>query len=381
MDSLFTSLRKYRPRENTDPIENFITEAFAWLLRKDDELGRCLINYIAQKLSDTDKKLSVPSTEINWSTQANYGGALPDMEAKWHGMTLVFEHKVWSPLHVGQLKRYCDFQENAGNDYRMILITGHYSQHDQNPDLALCWHDIYVLFKSYLDVSSQSETTWVINDFLQLLKSEGLGPAAPISHTAICHYQEAITLRSQLEEQMSKAVKHKWPMDSYQSETKFKEGVAGIQFYRGRLENIAYPKWTPGVFVGFILDGWDHRYESRLQGGLKFILNISIADKFHEAYPDWAEYKELVKELSDKAAKSSRDWTFYNHRAEASPFNPWHPLYLEYPMVDVFKGTETTAEQEKRFIDIAEEALAMLTGCASFKAFENKFESVMQSLE
>lgn len=71
MDSLLTSLRKYHPRENTNPVENFITEAFAWLLRKDDELSHSLINHIAQKLSDTDKVLFA-----EWRCQLVYASKL-----------------------------------------------------------------------------------------------------------------------------------------------------------------------------------------------------------------------------------------------------------------------------------------------------------------
>lgn len=144
------------------------------------------------------------------------------MEAKWPGMTMVFEHKVWAGLHDDQLKNYRDYHHDAGNDYRLILITGHHSQHDQNPDLALCWHDIYVLFENHFEVSGQNANAWIIRDFLQLLKSEGLGPAAPISHTAIFHYQEAISLSSQLEALMHIANKHEWSMLGYRSEVKKK---------------------------------------------------------------------------------------------------------------------------------------------------------------
>ncbi|MGO2135550.1 MAG: hypothetical protein ACTH3S_08985 [Marinobacter sp.] len=375
MGSLLTSLRKYRPRENTNPVENFITEAFAWLLRKDDGLSHSLINHIAQQLSDTDKKFSLPSGDVIWSTQANYNGVFPDMEAKWPGMRMVFEHKVWAGLHDNQLKNYRDYHQDAGTDYRLILITGHHSQHAQNPDLALCWDDIYVLFENHLEVSRQSANAWIIKDFLQLLKSEGLGPAAPISHTAIFHYQEAISLSSQLEALMHIAIKNEWSMPGYRSEVKKKEGVLGIQFSRQSSETGADATWTPGVFVGFFLDGWDHRVENRLKDGLKMCLKISISGKYHADYPEWAEYKELIKDLADQAAKSSRGWVFYNHRAEANPFNPWHPLYLEYPMIDVFRGTETMAEQEQRFIKLAEEVLGMLTACESFRALEEKFKN------
>lgn len=377
MSSLLTSLRKYRPRENSNPVENFITEAFAWLLRKDPDLGRYLVNQFAERLINSSKKFTPTNDGIVWSTQANYGGVFPDMEAKWPGMTLVFEHKVWAELHGNQLNNYRDFHTNTGNDYRLILITGHHSQHGQNPDLALCWHEVYVLIKHYLDSSQTTEITWLIQDFLELLKTEGLGPAAPISHTAIYHYQEAITLRPRLEALMARVFKHKWSLSAeiYQSAIKNKEGVLGIQFARRNPENNDHPLWAPGIFIGFCLDGWDHRIESRLKDGLKMCLNISISENHHDAYPAWSEYKELVKELADKVSKHSGNWTFYNHRAEASPFNPWHPLYLEYPMLEVFKGTETTEQQEQRFIEIAEEALVMLTSCEAFAAFECKLVS------
>ena len=166
MSSLLASLRKYRPRENSNPVENFITEAFAWLLRKDSDLGRYLVNQFAERLVNSSKKFTPTNDEIVWSTQANYDGVFPDMEAKWPGMTLVFEHKVWAELHGNQLNNYRDFHTNTGNDYRLILITGHHSQHGQNPDLALCWHEIYVLIKSYLEFSQATEITWLIKDFL-----------------------------------------------------------------------------------------------------------------------------------------------------------------------------------------------------------------------
>jgi hypothetical protein len=381
MDSLFTNLQKYRLRDNNNPIENFVTEAFAWLLRKDTELGRYLINQIAEKLDGTAKGFSLTSNDVSWSTQENYSGVFPDMEAKWSGMALVFEHKVWSPLHGGQLKSYREFHEKAGNDYRLILITGHHSQHSQKPDLALCWHEVYVWIKNYVDSTQISETTWVINDFLQLLKSEGLGPTAPISHTAIWHYQEAVTLRSKLENLIGKVYKQQWlVLSGYCSEVKKQEGVIGIQFNRINPDDPEKSGWNPGVFVGFALDGGDHKIQNRMNDGLKMILNISISKKHHAHYSTWLEYISLIKELDDKAKAVSNGWTFYNHREEARTFNPWHPLYLEYPMLELFQGTEEIQEQETRFKEMAEEVLDMLMSCSSFKSFERKLNESVSTL-
>ncbi len=378
MDSLFTSLQKYRPREKSNPIENFVTEAFAWLLRKDVELGLYLIRKISERTAGTSKEFSFDGDDVTWSTQENYDGVFPDMEAKWPGMTLVFEHKVWSKLHTGQLNNYRNFHEKAGNNYRLILITGHHSQHGQKPDLALCWHEVYLWINSYIEASTANESTWIIKDFLQLLKSEGLGPIAPISHTAIWHYQEAITLKNKLEDLVGKVHKQQLILlDDYRSEIKTNEGVVGIQFNRINSDNPDVVGWKPGVFVGFVLDGKDHLIGCRIKDGLKMILNISVSKKYHDHYFKWPEYNSLIKELDIKTACAGNKWTFYNHRAEAKPFNHWHPLYLEYPMIEVFQGTEIAEEQEVRFKEMAKEALNMLTSCLSFKDFERKLnESV-----
>ena len=373
MDSLFTSLRKYRPRENTDPLENFVTEAFAWLLRKDDGLGLYLISAIAQMLADTDKSFSPPSDVIVWSTQENYDGYYPDMEAKWPGMAIVFEHKVNSKLHANQLENYREFHRRIDNDYRLILVTRHRAQHAQNPDLALCWFDIYALIKGYLETSEETSITWVINDFLQLLKSQGLGPAAPISHTSIWYYQEAMKLNTSTQQLMNNVIEHGWSIKKeYHCEVKSSEGVMGIQFNRIERKEPLEVSWKPGIFVGFVLDGTDHKIKHRLKDGLKMCLNISIQNSFHKTYSNWLEYKALVTELTEKALKSDREWLVYDHVNDKKSCNKWHPLYLECSMLDVFKGTETMEEQEKRFVEIAEDALSLLMSCVSFQSFENK---------
>lgn len=371
MDSLFVNLRKYRPRENTDPLENFVTEAFAWLLRRNTELNQCFVEKIANTLAETNKAFTPPSEDISWSTQENYNGFFPDMEAKWPGMTLVFEHKVWSPLHPNQLQRYRDYHESK-NEYRMILITGTRSQHDQNPDLALCWQDIYEWIDDFLTDNALGDMEWVVRDFLKLLKAEGLGPPAPISHNAIWHYQEAAKLPGRLGHLISRVAAHSWPVKAgYKSHIRNKEGLIGIQFSRVSLESPG-SSWTPGIFIGFILDGSDHCVWPRMKDGLNMCLKISFSQKYHNVYPKMPEYQQLVRELAEKAKKSSHSWTHYHHyeEAEAKSRNDWHPLYLEYSMLELFKGTAKAEEQEQRFIGKAEEALAMLLSCPAFEQLE-----------
>jgi hypothetical protein len=52
--NLLTALRKYRPRDNHDPLENFVTEAFAWLLINQPAFGRFYLGKVLHRLGQSD---------------------------------------------------------------------------------------------------------------------------------------------------------------------------------------------------------------------------------------------------------------------------------------------------------------------------------------
>ena len=59
---LFEALRKYSPREGNDPLENFITEGFAWLLNKYPEFGEFFLQYFA----DSTRKRNFAMFRLNF---------------------------------------------------------------------------------------------------------------------------------------------------------------------------------------------------------------------------------------------------------------------------------------------------------------------------
>ena len=137
---LFEALRKYSPREGNDPLENFITEGFAWLLNKYPEFGEFFLQYLEEKL-----QLNVNKYDCKWSTQVNFDGKYPDMVYRWENRAIVFEHKTWTRLDENQIKNYREYSQREFDDSRIALITATKQQHEQCPDLALCWSDIYKL--------------------------------------------------------------------------------------------------------------------------------------------------------------------------------------------------------------------------------------------
>ncbi len=373
MDSLLVNLQKYRPRDNNNPLENFMTEAFAWLLKKDQNLSAAFITWITENLAEQGHTISLNEAPAIWSTQESFDGKFPDMVAKTAGAYLVFEHKTWSPLHDEQLQNYRAYCEQHNIEYKLILITAEAKQHCQNPDLALCWHQVYRFIETYLNTNSDAEN-WLAADFLQLIRSQGMGPPAPISHNAINHYREAKALESQVEQLINRVKEDAWPIsDEYRVSVCTSWGRRGLQFERNGVGS----GWYPCIFVGFILDGYDHHISHRIKEGLKMVLIVSVGRKLHHRYAAMPEFKQLAGEL--KRAAQATDWHFYNHLNDTdNKPNLYHPLYLEQNMLEFFRGTLSTQEQDECFRKGAAKLLTLLLQCPSNQAF---LDALQQELE
>ena len=87
-NNLLVNLRKYRPRDKSDPLENFLTEAFAHLLKSSDEVMSAVLAKLNEK-SKLPKAFNPSRYEV--STQENFNGKFPDMLVKWDDVAIVFE--------------------------------------------------------------------------------------------------------------------------------------------------------------------------------------------------------------------------------------------------------------------------------------------------
>ena len=175
--NLLTSLRKYRPRENQDPLENFVTEAFAWLLKNNKKFSGFFLRKILMRLPTYSGLNLQVGLDCKWATQMNFGGIFPDMVAELNdGTLLVFEHKVWAQLHPGQLDGYKQFSSTNYSASYLILITASESQHIQEPDLALCWKDIHLWIR---DSIRRGKTRIYLSRFPKSFARRGTGANSP----------------------------------------------------------------------------------------------------------------------------------------------------------------------------------------------------------
>ena len=86
---LFTSLRKYRTTDKKNPVENFVTEAFAWLLKNIPDFSFFFITELKKKMNSTEE---IPKI-LKWDTQRNFDGVFPDMICEFENSVFVFENQ------------------------------------------------------------------------------------------------------------------------------------------------------------------------------------------------------------------------------------------------------------------------------------------------
>jgi len=365
MESLLVNLRKYRPRDKSDPLENFVTEAFAWLLRSSHEVVDALVELVNENLNAPVEL----SEDITISTQENFAGKFPDMVFSTAEMTLVFEHKVWSPLHSQQLASYRDFIAKKTDLYRLVLITARTYQHKQNPDAALCWYQVYKKLDIVMQTSSDVQLCWAISEFLMLLRSEGLGPASPINPFAIDHYQEALQLEDQLGNLIQQASHLSWPLDGAFkcSDLKNRYGRIGLEFCK--VLPSGKRQWLPGIFCGFLLNGKDHHANDLLNDGLKVAVIIDFNEIGQKFYSENENYKGFVLELNE-LVKKHEDWHLSDRTTDRNvSLNKWHPLILVKSMHALFDGKNKLDDQIAAFHQAISTVQNLLLAAPSFQKF------------
>ncbi|MFA0356845.1 PD-(D/E)XK nuclease family protein [Vibrio breoganii] len=376
-NSLLVNVSKYASSDKTSPTENFVTEAFAWLLRNDSDVRGVLSRLLKSK--GTDK--AVPFDRLiesdSFDTQVNFNGKYPDMlwdslDNEW---AIVFEHKVWSELHENQLYNYRKFaEEQLGKEFILVLITAHAGQHRQNPDIALCWHEIAKEIER-LDAKSE-KSGWIRDEFIQLLKSHGLVDVSPINPLSISYYQEAKKLDKQLTDICLGSQHHKWPISANEIEVGFslpsklkiaQWGRIGLNFSTVNKDDEA--GWEPALFFGFIIDGSDHLVDDLLENGPIAAVVLSLAENLQVSIKQDGYYDRLIEELRPKVPVG---WKLSDRTEHGKMANKWHPLIIFKDLSEFFADAKTVSSQYTTYTDQMSAMQTLLQGCESFQVFCNE---------
>jgi hypothetical protein len=143
--SLFTRVFSYRQRENNSPLENYLTEIFAYCIESDfkfrsDFFFNCL-------------DIHAKSVDIKIQTQDEYEGyGRPDIEINFDNTSILFECKVEASERENQLEDYAAILKKykpSGHSKHIVFLTKYFEHKelaDTNINLHLIrWFAVYEL--------------------------------------------------------------------------------------------------------------------------------------------------------------------------------------------------------------------------------------------
>ncbi|WNJ98039.1 PD-(D/E)XK nuclease family protein [Vibrio ruber] len=386
MESLLVNVSKYAASHKKSPIENFITEAFAWLLRNDASVRESFAAFLHQKGEQQGIEIPMIDNTGSVETQVNFNGKFPDMlwSASDDSFTIIFEHKVWSELHDEQLDNYRQYaEEKFGAAFTIVLITAHAGQHRQKPDIALCWYQIAEIIKA-VDVGDPKEH-WIREEFIHLLKSNNLLSFSPINPLSIAYYNDAKKIDQQLHNIAQRTANKAWPIQQLKGEIQYKAsayqrkasvhdrcgqfdawGRIGLEFNTLSQE---YDEggWTPGIFCGFLIDSEDHGTEDLMPNGPLAMLILDIDEPLHTGIASNNHYQALVREL--QGISLPKGWRLSDRIALDKTVNLWHPLMFYRDLSEFFAGKTTLEQQDATFFTQMADLQQVLLNCHSFIPF------------
>ncbi len=346
---LLSSVRKYKTTILTDSVENFITEAFAWILNN-TSFKATFLDYLYQELKKNGYYPPEPYAANNdFETQVRKNKYFLDMTYRLGENTerprFIFEHKIWSGLSHNQLKNY-----KESNSY-IILIKADSQNNEEGANLTLCWYNIYYLIEKFLDnnLCKDEKELFLLNDFNILLEEEGLGPKKAIQEKSIKAYNDGIALIDQIKSLRS-YIKNDTDflqrLSAFNPDALTETGGSLIEKNReGCIGFELYNHWRPGIFVGFIIDASDHQIPPTKRGPPYLSIVLSLDREAQEICEKSSEYIQLFNTLENELPEWSVSDTFKELKG-----NKWHPLCINKSMETVFKDKNNFFDQKNIFI-------------------------------
>jgi len=376
---LLESVRKYRPRDNNDPLENFVTEAFAWMLRDCPAFAE----YFTKKILENLPPIVYDTSKLNWETQVNFNGAFPDMVCTSGRNALIFEHKTGSKVHDKQLSKYRACGEETYDDCYIVLITVNKHDHitktgcDNAADYHLCWSDVYEHIENWIDKNGSS--SFILQDFMRLLVSASMGPAAPISQDSIRYYFLSANFKKTLSDLIRNVENLKWieePSVGIQLVLRDIRGcVYGERHGRIGIEFRVHSNLT--IFIGFAVDE-KHMGTKPLDRfrGPDMFATLFFEESTHRQYPSSNAFSQLTTKLKKEVDTLNEGWHYCDSTSVEHAISDykWAPFQIRKSMFDVFEGTIDAQSQADVFFEIGTKLLKLFVEDPNFWSLCKEFE-------
>lgn len=364
-DSLLVALRNYPASLDRDPLEDFITEAFRWLLSNHASVADVFLNEISTR---TDKAGFDPTPKnTKWATQETFPKSRPDMIAEAGEMALVFEHKVHAAADHDQLMRHNEGLKHRYPTGLLVLITSASWHYTEPADVKMTWKDVYQCLDNA--PTDNNEATRMVVEFLALLDTEGLGPREHLEEPqlrALTSHQETLDGLSKLIKEI-KAQPSNWAFaydklpdleGSREPGSKWSHNPPRY----GRISLILYTEGNINIHFGILIDPSDINtgfVNDSIGPDIAVHLKIPwkwLSQKQYDRILRSDAYTKLVSRLN---GENLGDWTLFEITSDNSQ-NKHHPVVLQKPLAPVLRGTASVDDQRQVLTENLQDGVRML---------------------
>jgi hypothetical protein len=342
MVNLFSQLFTFRPREDSSPIENFLTESFAYFLRRDKDICEA---FIARMLG---REIKIEGYELETRLVERLPGRIrfPDLKLLLHasdGKTyaIISEHKWDSHIRPEQLLDYEQILGLIAADHRHLITI--VARADQRRDAQsapaslptiqrthLLWEDVYQVLKH---LNKQDP---LLNEFLKFMESNSLNPGQAIDSQTMRAFLASSDFKAQLTRYTTKLFhEYNWEIIPARYRKKIeirdKYGRVGIEFRTAG--------WNPALTLGFLYDPRNH--------AVTLTSPSESIDLFFriEADPRTNGKIDEVLALLGQKAKSLSEGAKAHIRDEPGNGNSWTLLIVQQSLASVIAGASEEREQ------------------------------------
>lgn len=337
--NLFDALFSFHPRNDHNPKENFLTEAFAYLLRTDDGVrDRWLSTLLKRAVEGATASILTQRMEQDQAGDSLIcdlwiSAQLGDGES----VQIYCEHKWDSPCNNDQLQKY---QRFAAREKAHLVFVGATSR--QKSDAATClpedrcacftWEDVYRALEGL------SPKSTLLQEFLEFMKGQGLSHGKPLTIEGMTAFLRAADFRKSLLNLANKLLAS-YPWD-----------VVPRRFHAKKYVHDAYGRvgirfetkdWKPAITLGFLYDESDHRVTLvNRDNGIDLLLRI-------EASPnDTRSLNPHLRDVLDaKRSALQKEAASVLLKGERGNGNKYSLLIVRDCLGDVIRDRETQADQ------------------------------------
>lgn len=179
MAGIFKILFKLKLRNSNQPLEDYLTEIFAYCLNNDEILTNEFLAYFG--IVETELENINVSTQIELNALAEHKtDSRPDMAIFSETAVIFFENKVNAKEGVDQLSYYAEHLDKLlTENKKLVYITRDFDKKNANAILKKCktltekdfvhvrWYNVFTFFKKY-------NKNLIISELLKFMKQNNL---------------------------------------------------------------------------------------------------------------------------------------------------------------------------------------------------------------